>query len=171
MAGTPTSQTRYWEEPSSPKTSCLTRLYAYTSGLEPCQVVYAHDVAYGEYLFLFTWDPGPWRVSLTSRGTRDWVTRVNHGVPCASMTNPPKKTLDPRFRELYVCAYHTLWLGELRTVHATSLGKDNWSSCLVFLHSSLHAFFPSDDSNLYLFFVIKHNHNSFSEFCEFFQTP
>lgn len=95
---------------------------------------------------------------------------------CACMTNPPKKLWTHGSGKLHACTYHTLWLGELRTVHAAPLGKDNWKLMPAFSWTPAYTFFvffSSDDSNLYLFFVIKYNHtyNSFSEFCEYFQTP
>lgn len=38
----------------------------------PHQIVYANNVFDNEKLFLFSWDPGPAHISLTSGGWRTW---------------------------------------------------------------------------------------------------
>lgn len=147
VAGTPVSQSRSWKEAWSPKISRLTRVYVYTLGFGLCQMAYAHSAADGEYLFLFTWDPRPWCISLTSGGTRDWVARVNHALCLPAWLiqkkNPQKnKTLDPRFRWASRLYLSHIVAGRIKNCPCSSTGKGQLEAhpCF-FLDSSLHPFF------------------------------
>lgn len=87
-----------------------------------------NNVIKNQYLFLSTWGPGPYFISLTSAGwrTEDWIVIwLSH----VCIIDPPLKILDPRLRWSSIVGNNfckcclTSLLGELSTVHETPLGE------------------------------------------------